>query len=123
MGEVLFAVLLVAIAAFVVFIVLRNHWMHTKDDDLRVAGVPAEARVLRVRPDPGEDDRYVLSLEMTPPEGSSYRGANGPIALELQAFLGAHAFGAIQPGATIRVRFDPRDPKRAVVDLAAMGLA
>lgn len=125
MGELALVVVLVLGIGFAAFMVIRHHSMRTKDDVLRAAGVPTSATVLRLRQDAasGEDDLYVLSVEMDLPSGWTYRTANGRVALEMRAFLAPHVFGSVQPGSAIRVRFDPRDPTRAVVDLAAMGLA
>jgi len=80
------------------------------------AGLPGTATVMSVR-DTGITINHInammqVGLRVQPETGAPYDTTT-------RVTLGRHSWGAIQPGMTVAVRIDPKDPKRVAIDLSA----
>jgi predicted lipid-binding transport protein (Tim44 family) len=94
-------------------------------EQLLRTGAPGQARVLTV----GQTGMYVnnqpqlqIELEVHPsPEAGGYRGPSAPFRASLRTIVPMMAMAAVQPGATVLVRFDPASPGRLEIDWGSMG--
>ncbi len=88
----------------------------TEDPDVQVAGLTGQATIVSLSeggPYVNQRPTITMDLDVELPERESYRAqAKQPV--------GRLVIGRMQPGATIPVRVDPKDPRKVVVDEPAM---
>lgn len=124
-GIVIAIVATVVPIVFVVWLFKNMSKNRAAAEQLLRTGAPGQARVLAV----GQTGMYInnqpqlqIELEVHPsPEAGGYRGPSAPFRASLRVIVPMMAMAAVQPGATVLVRFDPAAPGRIEIDWGSMG--
>jgi hypothetical protein len=102
------ALIVTVFVAFAGLLVWRHHRVRSENDDLLDRGTPARATVERIAPVLGEDDVFVVKLNV-----------DGHV-LEVRWFLPSHVLPSVQRGSSVAIRLDA-ERRRAAFDARAMG--
>jgi len=105
------SVLFVVLAGIMVFLVPQRGLRRVLE-----SGAPAQATVVSVKETGAQSwglkgTRHQVSceLEVCPSDGSPYRART-------TQFVSAAVEGALQPGATVAIRYDPAKPRRVAIE-------
>ena len=102
----------VVLSLVIIFFVLR-YVRSMSGADLRTTGIAAQARILKLWDTGTTINNHPVAgmvLEVQNPNGMTYE-------VETKSMIPRLSAGQLQPGATVRVKIDPRNQQRVALDL------